>query len=187
MPHSVHQCMCHIARSHGTVIGGDERAQPLQERQRKGLAPARGLVERLSVACQHRRSCDDQGGETQGLQVPFHFTFDAAVENARLRVGAHRAHHTAARGARPSSGLRGGQHGAVVDCTEGVLAARRCHGGAQRDVDIVHRRQRRQRRKINGMHHHIPCEGSRRPAPRCMQDVDGWAVKAGCAWGVISG
>ena len=85
------------------------------------------------------------------------------------------------------SGLRGGQHGAVVDCTEGVLAARLCHGGAQRDVDIVHRRQRRQRRKINGMHHHIPCEGSRRPAPRCMQDVDGCAVKAGCAWGVFSG
>jgi hypothetical protein len=37
------------------------------------------------------------------------------------------------------------------------------------------------------MHHHIPCEGSRRPAPRCMQDVDGCAVKAGCAWGVFSG
>lgn len=187
MPHSVHQCMCHIARSHGTVIGGDERPQPLQDRQSKRLAPTRCLVERLSVAGQHRRPGNDQGGKTQGLQIPFHFTFDTAVKNARLRVGAHCTYHPAACGARPPSGLRGGQHRAMVDCAKGLLAARCRQGGAQRDVDIVHRRQRRQRRKINGMHHHIPCEGSRRPAPRCMQDVDGWAVKAGCAWGVFSG
>lgn len=77
----------HLRPGAGTVVSGQDRVQPLKERERQRLGGPVGLLQRPAFAHQQGWACNDQRLKTQLLQVALDLAFDAVVKNARLRIG----------------------------------------------------------------------------------------------------
>ena len=114
-------------------------------------------AERLAAILGAGRTSLDDAAATRAadpmklLQVALYLAFDAVVKNVRLRVGTHGGDNSAAGGAGRTRSAGRGHHGAIVHRAERALAACCSHGGAQGDVDVIHRGQSRHRRKIHRM------------------------------------
>ncbi len=139
-PYGTNQGARDIGAGAGAVVGGDDRVQPPEKLDGEGFRRAHSLLQRLTVADHKRGAGNEQCGEAQSLQVALDFAFDAVIEDARMRIAPHGCDHTTPGGSSCTCRASGGQHGVVVDGAKGALAARCCgDGGAQGDVDIIHR------------------------------------------------